>query len=332
MDKKPTISDLAEIAGVSPATVSRVLNHSHLVNRATYDKVMESIEKIGYELPRHRELRKQDSSNIVVVNSSSFCSTNYPEYMKGISTSSHRYNWKPIVTQDSLNETNIESYLKTLDTIRPCGVLLLNHVKKSVLEMLGSKYPVIQCGEYNDASNIPYVGINDCAAARNMVSYLISRGTRRLVLVNAPTRFYFARERQRGFELAMQDAGIAPSKEDIIELPDSTFAMAHVFINSILSINNPPDALFAATDTIAYAAILSAKENGLRVPEDIAIAGFENLNISIMSSPKITTISLPCFQLGFIGCELLHEQYVSQTMSTQNILLNTELIIRDSTR
>ena len=79
----------------------------------------------------------------------------------------------------------------------------------------------------------------------------------------------------------------SPSKEDIVELPDSTFAMAHVFINSILSINNPPDALFAATDTIAYAAILSAKENGLRVPEDIAIAGFENLNISIMSSPKL---------------------------------------------
>lgn len=331
--KKLTVAELAKEVGVSPATVSRVLNHSHMVNQSTYDKVMEAIDRLGYELPESQgmTLLRRTDSNIVVVNISSHMDTDCAEYMNGIQTSAYRYDWVPTLTQNPLDWRSVDSYIKALQTMRAAGLIVLNHVQKDILERINTELPVIQCGEFNEDAHIPYVGIDDFAAARKVVSHLISRGATRISFINAPSRFRFARERRRGYEQALRDAGMKPNPADIVELSDASFAMAHAFISPTLSFSSRPDAIFAATDTIAYAAIIAAREQGLRVPEDISIAGFDNKDISIMSIPKITTVSQPRFQLGFVACEMLHEQCINQTRP-HNLTLNTELIIRDSTK
>lgn len=332
--KKLTVADLAKEVGVSPATISRVLNHSHLVNKDTYDKVMEAIDRLGYEIPEQRDfqLRKRNDSNIVAVNLSSFSDIDCAEYMNGIQTSSYRYGWTPVLTQDPLNVHTIDAYLRTLQNMRAAGVILLNHVQTEILDQLIAELPVVQCGEYNENASLPYVGIDDQSATRMAVSHLISRGARKIVFVNGPSRFHYAQVRRRGFEQALRNAGIELDPSCIVSLSEANFAMAHTFISPMLTFQDHPDAIFAANDTIAYAAIVAAKEQGLRVPEDICVIGFGNQEFSIMSVPKITTVSQPRFQLGFIACELLHEQWANQAMPTQNIILNTELIIRGSTK
>lgn len=331
--KRLTVAELAKEVGVSPATVSRVLNHSHMVNQSTYDKVMEAIDRLGYELPEPQgpALQKRTDSNIIVVNISSHQDTDCTEYMNGIQTSAYRYDWVPVLTQNPLDWRSVDNYIKALQTMRAAGLIVLNHVQKDILERISTELPVIQCGEYNEDAHVPFVGINDFSAARKIVSHLISRGARKVAFVNAPSRFRYSRERRRGYEQALRDAGIEPNPADIVELSDTSFAMAHAFISPTLSFKSRPDAIFAATDTIAYAAIIAAREQGLRVPEDIVIAGFDNRDISIMSIPKITTVSQPRFQLGFVSCEMLHEQWINQTLP-QNLTLSTDLIIRDSTR
>lgn len=332
--KKLTVTDLAKEVGVSPATISRVLNHSNMVNKATYDKVMATLDRLGYELPDQRDhvLRKRNDSNIIAVNVSTVAELNCAEYMNGIQTSAYRYDWTPVLTQNPLNVHSIDAYLKTLQTMRASGLILLNYVEKDILERLQAELPVVQCGEYNEESSLPYAAIDDFSAARMAVSHLISRGARRIVLVNAPSRFHYAQKRRKGFEQALRNVGIEPDPSCIVTLSDASFAMAHTFISPMLSFQSHPDAIFAANDTIAYAAIVAAKEQGLRVPDDISIVGFENQDFSIMSVPKITTVSQPRFQLGFVSCEMLHEQCVNQATASQNIILNTELIIRGSTK
>lgn len=334
LGKKLTVADLAKEVGVSPATISRVLNHSHLVNKATYDKVMATIDRLGYEIPEQRDftLRKRSDSNIVAVNVASIDELNCPEYINGIQTSAYRYEWTPVLTQNPLNAHTIEAYLKTLQSMRAAGLILLNHTQTGILDQLSAELPVVQCGEFNEASSLPYVGIDDFDATRMAVSHLISRGARKIVFVNAPSRYHYAQVRRRGFEQALRNAGLEPDPSCIVSLSEPSFAMAHTFISPMLTFQDHPDAIFAANDTIAYAAIVAAKEQGLRVPEDISVIGFGNQDFSIMSTPKITTVSQPRFQLGFIACELLHEQWANQTMSTQNIILNTELIVRGSTK
>lgn len=330
--KKLTVAELAKEVGVSPATISRVLNHSHMVNQSTYDKVMEAIDRLGYELPESQgmNLQRRSDANIVVVNISSYLEIDCKDYMNGIQTSAYRYGWTPVLTQNPLSQHTVDSYIKSLQTMRAAGLIVLNHVQKDILERISTELPVIQCGEYNENAHIPYVGIDDFSASRKVVSHLISRGAKRPLMVNAPSRFRYARERRRGFEQALRDADIDFSPADVVELNDASFAMAYSFISPTLSFSTRPDAVFAATDSIAYAAIIAAREQGLRVPEDISIAGFDNLEISIMSIPKITTVSQPRFQLGFVACEMLHEQWINQTLP-HNVTLNTELIIRDST-
>lgn len=334
LGKKLTVTDLAKEVGVSPATISRVLNHSHMVNKSTYDKVIAAIDRLGYEIPEQKDftLRKRSDSNIVAVNTFSFAGNNCAEYMNGIQTSAYRYGWTPVLTQGPLNPHTVDAYIKTLQTMRAAGLILLNYTPKAILEQLRSALPVVQCGEYNEESSLPYVGIDDCSAARMAVSHLISRGARKIAFINAPSRYHYAQERRKGFEMALRNANIELDPACIVSLSEASFAMAHTYISPMLSFQNRPDAIFAANDTIAYAAIIAAREQGLRVPEDLSVAGFENQDFSIMSVPKITTVSQPRFQLGFISCEILHEQWANQTMPTQNILLNSELIIRSSTK
>ncbi|NLF27839.1 MAG: LacI family transcriptional regulator [Clostridiales bacterium] len=332
--KNITVSDLAREVGVSPATISRVLNHSHLVSKSTYDKVMKVIDRLGYEIPEQREsaIAKKPHGNVVVVNVFDYSDGAYAEYMKGVQTSAYRYDWVPVLTQDPLTEVTMENYIMTLSGMRAAGVLVLNHADKGVLERINAEFPVVQCGEYNEAANLPYVGIDDASAARAIVAHLIAGGARKIAFVNAPSRFRYARERRRGYEQALAAAGIELNPTHVIELSEPSYAMAHAFASPMLTFQNLPDAIFAANDVIAYAVISAAREQGLEIPRDLAVAGFENLEISIMSRPKITTVSQPRFQMGFIGCELLREQWANEAAPTQSIILNTELVVRGSTR
>lgn len=332
--KNVTVADLAKEAGVSPATVSRVLNHSHLVNQTTCDKVMEAIDRLGYEMPVQREniVRRRIDSNIIAVNVPVYENGTFAEYLKGIQTSAFRYEWRPVITQDPITLRTLEDYVKVLHQIHAAGLIVLNSIEKDVLARLNTHLPVVQCGDFNPDCNHSYVGIDDCDASRALVSHLISGGSRKIAFINAPSCYRYARERRRGYEMALAAAGIAIDPAYIMELSEASYAMAHAFLSPMFSSKNRPDAIFAANDTIAYAAIAAAKEHGLSVPEDVAVAGFGNMDISVMSTPKITTVSQPRFQMGFVSCELLHEQWSDQPSPAQSILLNSELIIRGSTR
>ena len=145
-------------------------------------------------------------------------------------------------------------------------------------------------------------------------------------------RYKYARHRIAGYKAALEEAGISLHPEWIITLPELDFKMAVSSVQQLMTQKEHPDALFTVSDLLAAAAIQASRTAGLVVPDDIFVSGFDNVDISQAVFPAITTINLPKYQLGYMACELLIERLENPNVKVKQILLNAELIIRESTQ
>jgi LacI family repressor for deo operon, udp, cdd, tsx, nupC, and nupG len=149
-------------------------------------------------------------------------------------------------------------------------------------------------------------------------------------MINGPVKYKYARKRQEGFSEALMQAGITVTPNHIIQLPEFSFDAAVSVSTQLLTMPERPDAIFAASDVFAVATIKAARRLGLHIPEDLGVVGFDNTDLSIMSEPALTTVKQPQFQLGFLACEILIEQIRNIDIAPRQIMLNAELIIRES--
>ena len=149
-------------------------------------------------------------------------------------------------------------------------------------------------------------------------------------MINGPLKYKYARKRQEGFLLALEEAGITPAPNFIVPVPEFSYDAAVSIATQLLSMPERPDAIFAASDVFAVAAIKAAKRLGISIPKDLGVIGFDNTNISIMSEPALTTVKQPQYQLGFLACEMLIEQMHTPNLAPRQIMLDAEIIIRES--
>ena len=178
---------------------------------------------------------------------------------------------------------------------------------------------------------IPYVSIDDIAATRTIMEYLLSLGRRRIAFINGPIRYKYARHRLQGYINSLDKAGISQESRLIIQLPEINFNMAVSAVTQLLGGENLPDAFFCASDVYAAAVIKACTRMGLNVPRDIMVVGFDNVEIASMLNPTITTVNQPRYQLGLSSCNLLIELINNPKSIIRSILLETELIVREST-
>jgi LacI family repressor for deo operon, udp, cdd, tsx, nupC, and nupG len=215
-------------------------------------------------------------------------------------------------------------------------LILTNFVESAHLKKLSSVIPLVQCCEFDASLDLPYISIDDIAASHTVMNYLFSLGRRRIVFINGPIRYKYARHRLQGYTESLEQAGIPLDPDLIIQLPEISYDMAASAITHLLETcrqgDNSPDAMFCASDIFAAASIKAALKLGVSVPGDLVIAGFDNVDIASMISPAITTIDQPRFQIGFSSTEILAERIANPQVPSRGILLETSLIVRESTR
>lgn len=330
-DKKITTADIARQAGVSPATVSRVLNHRELVKETTVVQVEHAMAALGYP-PRPTHEIVFNSREIIIINIPQGVNPFYEEVVRGAITSANAHGYSILLNYDFLDAGTIYNFCHLLKKIHASGVILLNQLREDILQQINAVAPVVQCCEYNKNSNLPFVSIDDFTAARNATEYLISTGRNKVAFVNGPLQYKYARERKEGFLKAMSDADLFIPQNWILQIPEVNYNMAYSAVCQLLSSDQRPNAFFAVSDIFAAAIIRAAKRYSLHVPRDIMVVGFDNVDISIMMAPSITTVSQPKFQLGYTACELLLESITNPHTPPKSLLLATELIIRESTR
>ena len=209
----------------------------------------------------------------------------------------------------------------------PAEVLeLLNQLNKIKL-----KYPVVMCSEHCNLPDVSFVSIDDVYSSQIAVNYLLSIGRTRIALINSQLTNAYARYREKGFLDALGKAGMQANNNWILHITEFDFDIAVSVITSLLKQTERPDALYCVSDVYGAAAIKAIQNFGLRVPEDIAVVGFDNIDLSKMVVPSLTTINQPKKQLGHQACEMLINLIENPSTPTQHILLDTELIVRSST-
>ena len=306
--RKIRIQDIAQQAGVSNATVSRVLNNQGLVNGETYRKVLDAMNALGYPhtLRVSTSSGKNSSPDLIILSLPAISNPFYYEIAVGAQNAAKRFGYRVLISNSPLDADGLEQLTALAKSNAVAGVISLNSMTSATLERLCAVTHVIQCCEYCDGSNVPFVSINDYQATRTALAHLYSHGRKDIALINGPLGFKYARHRQAAYLDFLQENRL-PIREDwIIQLSSVDFS-------------------------IAVAAVKVAKKCGLSIPQDLMIVGFDNIDVSYMFEPTITTVNQPKQQLGYMACELLVEQISNPEAPLKQLFLDTELIVREST-
>ena len=324
-----SIQKIAKLAGVSVATVSRVLNNSDSVKEKNREKVLKAIKESNYQ-PNllARQLRTARSSMVLVLVSdisNPFCA----ELVKGIEEQAERNGYRILLCNSGSDIKRSRSSLQLLAGKMVDGIITMDAFTTlpELTQLIGAM-PWVQCAEYADTGEISCVGIDDIAASRQLVAHLADQGRERIALINHDLSYKYAQLRQQGYQQELAEHQL--KWQAINYASELSFSAGKQAMSALLQAETPPDAVFAVSDTLAAGAMSAIQAAGLRVPQDIAVAGFDGSELAEMVSPPLTTIAQPSRDIGRKAFSLLLEKIGDPQVATQRVMMNWQLIVRAS--
>jgi LacI family transcriptional regulator len=349
MAGKITIQDIARLAGVSKATVSRVLNQKSNVDPMTRERILRIIEQHNFVPNIAATGLAGGRSRLIGVLVPSFTWPFIPEIMRGISNVIEKTSFELILYSisdvnhekvrneviDHIMETNLTSGL--LAVFPGPSSYYLSHLHKP-------EFPVVLLDDQSlPLRNIPWVGINNRQGAYEATKHLILLGHHRIAHIQGPLKYQVSQDRYQGYCEALQEAGMAIDPSLVMEgnfMPSSGRSCARAFFDLI----DRPTAIFAASDYLAYGVIAAAEEYNLRIPLDLALVGFDDIASSAHIRPPLTTVRQPFYEMGQCAINVLlslidpqhpcKSDQVDEEHSSYrdplHIELETTLIVRDS--
>lgn len=326
-----TIQDVAKAAGVSVATVSRVLNDSPSVTSKTREAVLEVIKRLGYQPNLLGRNLRRTQTRLVLVLLPSIANHFYARVVKGIEDIAHKNGYNIMLCNTDSDKNREKVYVDLLKNRLADGMILMSpEMGPEELCELGRTHYIVQCCEYKENSGVSHVTIDNVSAAFREVNHLISLGHKRIGMISCRNKLLSTVKREEGYRRALTDAGIAYD-EQLVAYGDYGYTSGLRAARSLLKLDDRPTAVFAISDSMAVGAVRASRENGLEIPKDIAVAGFDNINAAIMCDPMLTTISQPKYELGCTAMEVLLEQIRDEQHNVEEVLLDFELVIREST-
>ncbi|TWE05056.1 LacI family transcriptional regulator [Neobacillus bataviensis] len=324
------IADVAKMANVSTATVSRVISNAGTVKKETAEKVLEAIKKLNYH-PNMlaRQLRRSETKTILVV-VPDITNTFFSAVLRGIESVAIENGYQ-VLLGDARNDVESEtSFLTILGQKKADGLILLTaRTDQKILEDLSQDYPVVLACEYYEGSKLPTVSIDNVSSARKATEYLISLNHKRIGHISGPLNIVVGRDRCRGFHQAMAQHGLSVDPSFVQE-GEFSFESGFNLMMKFLSLENPPTALFAGNDEMAMGAIKAAKSKGLRVPEDLSVVGFDDIQFASIFEPALTTVAQPTFDMGQKAMRLLLKLIKDEEIEKDQFILPDQLIVRES--
>ncbi|MBM7570415.1 substrate-binding domain-containing protein [Aquibacillus albus] len=324
------IQEVARKAGVSVATVSRVLNNNSNVTEKTRLKVKQVINELSYEPSRLGRNLRNSESRLLLVLIPNISNPFYSEIINGIEETAVKQDYNILLCETNSDSERESIYINLIKNRMADGIILMDPtVNKKKLHELSETYSIVQCSEYDKEGNIPFVSINNELAAYHAVRYLIKIGNKKIALINSDEKFLYARERKRGYEKALHEFGITGYSDLIYHTDAVSFEDGQLAMRCLLDKKEKPTAVFAVSDILAIGALKEINASGLKVPSDISIVGFDKIAFSNMTYPTLTTISQPMYKMGCASANMLINKIKGKQV--ENITFDHELVIREST-
>jgi len=330
--KHVTLQQVAKHAGVSRATASLAVRSSPKISETTREKVFTSMRELGYVYDRVAANLRSKSSSTVGLIIMELANPFYSELLVGIHQELDKFGQTVLLgtTFDSLTIQN--RLLSTMMEHRVGGIILsaVPGCPGEAIEPVRSwGIPVVLVGRKVPGVDCDYVGVDNVAGGQLAVNHLLGKGHRRIGFLGGLAKMSSWQGRKQGYDDALCQAGIAIDDSLVIEGP-STMECGVKLIQQILRVPNPPTAIFCYNDVLAIGAMMKMKEMGLTPGRDIAIVGFDDIPEAAIFTPKLTTVSSAIRLMGIHAATLLHGRMEGLDIEPQNIVVQPELIIRDS--
>ncbi len=326
---RPSVADVAKYAGVSTATVSRVLNDSQSIRPQTREKVQKAISALGYQLPESNPVLRLNGTKLIMVLVPNIENPFYSGIVKGIEAAAREYDFSVILTNTQGNSWVELKYLDMLDEKQVAGVISLDPMMAQLdLPERIVHLPWVACSEYVPSSQVGYVSIDHQQAAQDAVLYLVSKGHKRIGLVNSDERYIYAQQRRAGYLGAMQSAGLTVEEGYIQSMGGIDYPLGELAARRLMTLSKPPTAIFAVSDTLAIGVMKAVFRMGKSVPNDVAVIGFDDIPLADMFEPSLTTIQQPTFEMGQAAMKMLVQRMDGKAVSSK--IIHHALVVRHS--
>ncbi|MEZ5759434.1 MAG: LacI family DNA-binding transcriptional regulator [Emcibacteraceae bacterium] len=322
-----TIRDVSRIAGVSVATVSRTLSKPDKVSAKTREIVNAAILETNYKPDiLARNFRTRKSSTIVVL-VPDIANPFFSRVIRGIEQTAQSLGYA-VLLGDTQGDLGREStYANMVNTSQVDGIIQLD--SHNPFEN-NSDVPIVNACDCVRGANIPTIELDNAAAAEKMTDYLISLGHNNIAIITGPLDSTITQNRLSGYKAALKKSEIKFKPENI-NVGDYSFLSGMSATRMLMKNQIPPSAIFCMNDQMAIGAIKQVKKMGLKVPDDISVAGFDNISFSEYCDPPLTTISQPAEEFGSKAMSTLYRIINQEGTVKRNVFLDFELIIRNST-
>lgn len=330
-----TIKDIARLANVSPSTVSFVLNNSNKISDETRQKVLNIIKETGYT-PNifARGLVSSKTNTIAVIVpfiSHVFGDRYFGEGISGIYETAKKSNYKIILEQASYEFAASKRYLELFKEHSIDGMLYLGSTINDsyLIDFVGRDYPIILVNSYLENMDISYIIADNKQAGYDAVKYLYELGHTRIAYIYGSMNVSGTIDQYIGIKNFFEENNLKLFG-DYVVCGDFTETGGYKATIELLESSAEPTAIFCGNDLMAIGCLKALKEKNIKVPENIAVIGCDNIKLSEYTEPKLTTFKQDIYEIGTLACEKIIEKIEKKNRDLVQILLPMELVIRES--
>ena len=328
--KSITIHDVAASAGVSVSTVSRVLNDKDDVASETYERVQQVVSELGYASSLAARGMRSHRTNVIGLIMPDVAAPYSVAVLQGVNRAIAQLDYDLIVYTNGDVRKNASAsqeayFVSLLNGSITDGVIVVTPVSIN----FSTKAPIVAIDPNNESPECPAIISTNRDGALQAMNYLTSLGHRRIGFINGRSELVSASRRLQGYRDGLAAADI-PLDEYLIEAGDYTTETAVFCAQRLFQLDDRPTAIFAANDQTAMGVYRAAQAGGMRIPEDLSVVGFDNLQESLFLYPPLTTVDQFISEMGTIAVEMIVKLVNGETLQNDLRKISTRLVVRDS--
>lgn len=330
--KLATIEDVAAIAGVSIATVSRAINEPAKVADATRRRVNDAIARTGYTTNAMARSLRMRRANMILILAPDVGDPNFSNILVGLETEASKRGYGVLIGNTQHDPTRETDYLRFISSNQADGLILLTGHLPFGIGHDGPEArlpPMVAVNEPVPGERVPFVGVDNFEGARIAAEHLISQGHRRIAFIGRASNREVNELRERGYRAALGNAGIAIDPGLILDGDGTTEsgrqAAEHMFVRDVL-----PSAFLCVNDATALGVIIALNARGYDLPRQFSVMGFDDISFASFVTPSLTTMKQPRSKIGEAAMDLLLAVVEGREPQQRQVLLRSELILRNS--
>lgn len=333
-----TIKDVAKAAGVAPSTVSRVIADNPRISLDTKKRVRKAMKELGYHPnvnARNLAIRSTQAIGVVMPSSADKALQNpfFPEILRGIGSVAHEMEYSLYVSTGGSETELFEEVKRMVHGNRVDGIILLySRVNDDVMNfLLDIKFPFVVVGKpYDQEHEITYVDNDNIKASKEITQHLINLGHQHIAFIGGTTDLVVTVDRMQGYESAIKEAGFLNPEEYKVHT-EFLKSGGREAVERLFSLEVPPTGLVIADDLMSLGVINMLEEFGLSVPGDVSITSFNNVYLSEITRPPLTTVDIQIYELGVHASKCLIEKARNKDELAKRVIVPYKIEYRQST-